>query len=72
MHTCSQDVPGTLADTGHDQMEEGFLSFGRLIGTGYFKKHLAKFTLDTPHALYMSLAQDGIGSVQLQQHKEVQ
>ena len=36
MHTCSQDVPGTLADTGHDQMEEGFLSFVRLIGTVYF------------------------------------
>ena len=33
MHTCS---PGTLADTGHDQMEEGFLSFVRLIGTVYF------------------------------------
>ena len=37
MLTCSQDVPGTLADTGHDQMEEGFLSFVRLIGTVYFK-----------------------------------
>ena len=36
MHTCSQDVPGTLADTGHDQTEEGFLSFVRLIGTVYF------------------------------------
>ena len=31
------------------------------------QKHLAKFTLDTPRALYMSLAQDGIGRVQ--QHK---
>ena len=65
--TCSQDIPGTLADTGHDQIEEGFLSFVRLIGTVYFKKHLAEFTLDTPRALYMSLAQDGIGPVQ--QHK---
>ena len=65
--TCSQDIPGTLADTGHDQMEEGFLSFIRLLGTVYFKKHLAEFTLDTPRALYMSLAQDGIGPVQ--QHK---
>ena len=50
-------------------MEEGFLSFVRLIGTVHFKKHLAEFTLDTPRALYMSLAQDGIGPVQLQQHK---
>ena len=62
--TYSQDIPGTLADTGHDQMEEGFLSFIRLIGTVYFKTHLAEFTLDTPRALYMSLAQDGIGPVQ--------
>ena len=53
-----QDVAGTLAYTGHDQMEEGFLSFVRLIGTVYF---LAEFTLDTPRALYMSLAKDGIG-----------
>ena len=67
MHTYSQDIPGTLADTGHDQMEEGFLSFVRLIGTVYFKKHLAEFTLDTPRALYMSLAQDGIGPVQQQE-----
>ena len=50
-------------------MDEGFLSFVRLICTVYFKKHLAEFTLDTPHALYMymSLAQDGTDSVQ--QHK---
>ena len=59
-----QDIPGTLADTGHDQMEEGFLSFDRLIDTVYFKNHLAEFTLDTPRALYMSLAQYGIGPVQ--------
>ena len=58
MHTYSQDIPGTLADTCHDQMEEGFLSFVRLIGTVYFKKHLAEFTLDTPRALYMSLTQE--------------
>ena len=34
-----QDIPGTLADTGHEQMEEGFLSFVRLICTVYFKKN---------------------------------
>ena len=48
-------------------MEEGFLSFVRLIGTMYFKKHQADFTPHTPRALYMSLAQDGIDLVQ--QHK---
>ena len=28
------------------------------------QKHLAEFTLDTPRALYLSLAQDGIDSVE--------
>ena len=65
--TGSQDIPGTLAHTHPDLMEEGFLPFVRLIGTVYFKKHLAEFTLDTPRALYMSLSQDGVGPVQ--QHK---
>ena len=60
-----QDIHGTLADTGHDQMEEGFLSFVRLIGTVYFKKHLADFTPHTPRALYMSLAQNSIVSLRL-------
>ena len=30
----------------------------------YKKKHLAGFTVDTPHALYMPLSQDGVGPVQ--------
>ena len=66
--TGSQDIPGTLAHTRPDLMEEGFLSFVRLIGTVYFKKHLAEFTLDTPRALYMSLSQDGVGPAE--QHKK--
>ena len=61
--TGSQDIPGTLA-IDHGREEDGFLSFVRLIGTVYFKKH----TLDTPHALYMSLTQDSTDSVQ--QHKK--
>ena len=31
--TGSQDIPGTLAHTRPDLMEEGFLSFVRLVGT---------------------------------------
>ena len=32
----SRDIPGTLAHTAHDHnMEEGFLSFVRLISTVY-------------------------------------
>ena len=60
--TGSQDIPGTLVSHGRE--DEGFLSFVRLIGTVYFKKHLAEFTVDTPRALYI---QDGVGPVQ--QHK---
>ena len=65
--TGSQDIPGKLADTDHDQIDETFLLFVRLICTVYFKKHLAEFTLDIPRVLYMSLAQDGTDSVR--QHK---
>ena len=36
--TGTQDIPGTLADTPPDRVEEGFMSFVRLIGTIYFKK----------------------------------
>ena len=39
-----------------DLLEERFLSFVRLTGTVYFKKHLTEFTLDS--ALYMSLSRE--------------
>ena len=51
--TGSQDIPGTLADTAPGRLDNGFLSFVRLISTVYFKKHLAEFTVNTPRALYM-------------------
>ena len=60
-------IAGTLVS--HGRKDEGFLFFVRLIGRVYFKKHLAEFTVDTPHAVYMSLTQDGVGPVQ--QHIEV-
>ena len=59
----------SLAHTHPDLLEERFLSFVRLTGTVYSKKHLAEFTLDTPCALYMSLSQDGVAPVQ--QHNKV-
>ena len=65
----SQDIPGTLADTAPGRLDNGFLSFVRLISTVYFKKHLAEFTVNTPCALYMSLAQSGVGP--MQQHNKL-
>ena len=52
--TGTQDIPGTLADTAPNRVEDGFMSFVTLVGTMYFKKHLAQFTVNTPRALYMS------------------
>ena len=66
--TGTQDIPGTLADTAPDRVEEGCMSFVRLIGTIYFKKHVAQFTVNTPRALYMSLTQSDVAP--MQQHKK--
>ena len=66
--TGTQDTPGTLADTDPDRVDEGFMSFVRLIGTIYFKKHLAQFTVNTPCALYTSLTQSDVAP--MQQHKK--
>ena len=60
----TQEFPGTLADTIPGREEQGFLSFVRLVGTVYFKKHLAEFIHSTPRALYTSLTQSGLGPVQ--------
>jgi len=61
--------PGTLADTAPGRLDNGFLTFVRLIGTVYFKKHLAEFTVTTPRALYMSFSQSDVGPIQ--QHKKI-
>ena len=66
--TGTQEFPGTLADTAPGREEQGFLSFVRLIGTVYFKKHLVEFSPTTPHALYTSLTRHGLHYVQ--QHKQ--
>ncbi len=66
--TGTQDIPGTLAATAPGRFEEGFLSFVRLIGTVYIKKHLAQFTVKTPRALHMSLAQSGVAP--MRQHEK--
>ena len=63
--TGTPSIPGTLADTDPSVMEEGFLSFIRLIGTVYFKKHLSVFIQDTPRALYNSLTSN---MTPIQQH----
>ena len=60
--TGTQEFPGTLADTAPGRKRQGFLSFVRLIGTVYFKKH----SHTTPRALYTSLTQHGLDYVQQQ------
>ena len=45
---------GTLASTCDSSRQLGFLSFVRLIGTVYFKKHLSTFKYDCPRALLNS------------------
>ena len=54
---CGMDsLPGTLAQTDIDNLKEGFISFVRLVGLAFFKKHLSCFVHDTPRVLYSSLA----------------
>ena len=54
---CGPQLPGCLHDTKNPS--NGFLSFVRLVGTSYFKKHLAafisSFSLETPVQLYNSI-----------------
>ena len=64
--TGTQKFPGTLADTAPGRKEQGFLSFIRLIGTVYFKKHVVEFSHTTPRALHASLTQHGLDHVQQQ------
>ena len=56
--TNSTQTPDTLADT--DPNSNGILSFFRLVGCAYFRKHKAAFlpTYLTPMSLFNSLAKD--------------
>ena len=54
---CGMDsLPETLAQTDIDNLKEGFLSFVRLVGLAFFKKHLSCFVHDTPRVLYIQLS----------------
>ena len=61
---CSNTVytPGMLSDC--DPNSQGFISFTRLIGCAYFKKHKVVFnpSLPTPMTLFSSLAKTGQSS----------
>ena len=57
---------GTLASTCGSSRQLGFLSFVRLIGTVYFKKHLSRFKYDCPRALLNSFPY----SDPISQHKQ--
>ena len=54
--TGTQDIPGTLADTNPGRVEEGFMSFIRLVGT-ILLRNIWHSSLNTPRALYMSLTE---------------
>ena len=57
---------GSLASTCDTNRELGFLSFVRLIGTVYFKKHLSSFKYDCLRALLNSISD----SDPISQHKQ--
>ena len=46
-----EEAPGTLADVGTDS-EVGFLSFVRLVGVVYMKKHGSGFNGTSPEAYF--------------------
>ena len=54
-----KDMPGSMEEVSTNNRASGFLSFLRLIGTVYFKKHLASFisihNIETPQQLYNSI-----------------
>ena len=57
----SNKQEGSLSDNdGKSEIKKGFLSFVRLIGTLYFKKHLSAFValkcVQTPVQLFNSIA----------------
>ena len=56
---------GSLASTCDISRELGFLSFVRLIGTVYSKKHLSSFKYDFPRSLLNSISD----SDPISQHK---
>ena len=62
----SVQLPGTLACMSETTMKYGFLAFVRLIGTIYFKKHLACFHHDSSRALYNSMPCEDPGT----QHRQ--
>lgn len=57
--SCSDHAPGMLTDTYPDM--QGFLSFLRLVGCAYFRKHKSAFlpSYSSPMALFNSLANEG-------------
>ena len=53
--TGGLDPPGCLAHlTSPENSHMGFLSFVRLVGCAYFKKHLSGFKFDTAEATFKS------------------
>ena len=55
--TSGRDPPGTLIDT---DLELSQLSFIRLIGCAYFKKHSSGFAFSTPESLFHSISESNL------------
>ena len=53
-------IPGTLADTRPQDVQTGFLSFLRLIGTVYFKKNSTGFSTNSPQSYFNSCHSDSL------------
>ena len=56
--TAGLDPAGSLADITMENTQMGLLAFVRLVGCAYFKKHLTRFRLDTPEAIFRSIRAD--------------
>ena len=49
-----RDTPGTLADISIEDNETGYLSFLRLIGSVFFKKHASGFNTTSPQSHFLT------------------
>ena len=49
------DPPGSIGESFLDSQSTAILSFRRLVGCAYFRKHSTAFELHTPEALFHSI-----------------
>lgn len=54
--TSGSDPIGSLVDISPETAQLGLLAFVRLVGCGYYKKHLTGFKFSTPEELFHSIS----------------